>query len=227
MFDIAALMTLVVAAAFGAGAMFAAPHIGINNAFGFGLVVGGAVAAIFSWQQRGAGTRNSILFVPCWAIGLAAILAGILGFTISGNPFSTEITAEQQKRVDGIADQLKRKRVSGKDKPAQDLITKYQSNLVTMAKKNLGDDKVSLYGEIKEIPGKHEVVIFVYSPNGGAHTKDGIDSFLGYIVQSLQTDYPKSYVAAALRGPSEWRGWAFANPGKPRRTEVDAGPPDF
>lgn len=226
MFDLAAVMIAVVAAAAGAGAMFLAPHVGSSNPMGLALIVGGALAALFSMQQVRAGTQNRILFIPMWAFGLASVVLGIVGVSVFSNPFERKLAPEQVKKLEGITEKLRRSKTSGSGKAASDLAAANITNFISICKKRAATDKLKLYVEFDSDDVKKARKLNVYVQVEGAEglAPDAREVLVKDLVQFLQQLQPSLDIGVGLRGYDRWCAVGFANAGKSAIFEDGATP---
>jgi hypothetical protein len=228
MLDLAAVLIAVVAAAAGAGAMYLAPHVGASNPVGLALIVGGALAALFSWQQVRAGTQNRILFIPMWVFGLASIVLGIVGVGFFSNPFETKLTPEQVKKLDGITEKLRRNKTSGSSKAAAEIATSNSTNFISVCKKRGYTDKFRIYVELDGGEVKSSKALNAYVQVEGAEglAKDARELLVSDLVQFLQQLHPTLNIRLGLRGSDRWCAVGFANAGN-RHQFRDGATPDF
>ena len=231
MFDLSAVLVLAVSGGVGLGAMFGANAAGVENSTGVGLVVAGVVAFIFAQQQANAGTRSSILFIPCWVIGMVAAAVGGLTFAIGGTPqfMDKELTPQQQKRLAGVISTLKKYETAstldaGKmgERAAERI--RNQVGGSGRLQKNL---RVYLEIDGKDPERVGQAIAWLQSTDADRKQKNRLQQICSVVIQDLEKQFPGAKCKVAIRTPSKWvaHGWA-ATRGHLRFEHTD-WPPDF
>ena len=208
MFDFSAVLVLLISGGIGIASMFGANAAGLENGTGIGLIVAGVVAFFFSQQQANAGTRNSILFVPCWAIGLAAAIAGGLTFAMGGTPQfgKPEISPEQEKRLARIVKILKTHPVSS-SKAGGDLATKTAERVKSIVggRKGLNaNPRVHFEVDNADQGRATRAVVWIQADNAGQLDKRRLQPVVLNVIQHVEKTYPAAKVKVAVRSPKAW-----------------------
>ncbi len=228
MFDMAGFLIVLVAAGVGAAVLFGGPAVGMDEAKapGIAFIVAGALSMLMSWQQGGAGTRNSILFVPMWGWGIGAVIIGVVALAVK---MPTGMTAERKQEIKAIEKSLYTRRKSGNNPLAQKLAAKLHSNAQPLSKR-LGaglDITVYVEADAKEENAIKHLTLYVRSVKASTMSKANKQEFIAGMIGLLRSDYPTVVCAAALRGRDKWHAHGFANPRNPARVTVDNEMPDF
>ena len=229
--NVAGVLIVVICGALGAGAMVAAPSIGISeaNAIPFGLLVGGVLASLASWHQSISGNPNSIFF-PVWMYGTAAAIFGVLGM-IGLVSFTDEppMSKDQARKLEQISENLRKNPSSGANKKGLEYAQRFQGTVALNARNLGGGDKASVYVDAGIEGEKTRVVsMFVRVEQAGRMKEDSLKSLLSVCMKLLQTDFPQYACNVAIRAPEGWVAHSRAKgPNMPGVHEITGDPPNF
>lgn len=229
--NVPGIVIAVIAAAVGGALMVAAPSLGISeqNSLPFGLLCGGIVACLVSWQQSITGNPNSIFF-PVWMYGAGAAVVGVLGMIgIIGFSDAPPLSREEARKLDSVAEALKRSAASGSSRKGGEVAQRLRSAVQGQAKKMGGGEKVSLYVDVGNEGEKTPAASLYVSVEGADRIRDDdVKALLSFCMKLLQTEFPASPCNVAIRGPGGWVGHSRARgPNMPGVPVVGSDPPRF